>query len=320
MTHHNTGAVRYLWVLAITLSAVGISACGKKDTPTVVSQVAAKVGSEEISVHQINYLLAHGNNHGASPQELRTMGRSALEDLINQQLAVDQAIEAKLNRSPEVVAQIEAARREVLAGAYIKQVLAGLPKPGVEETKKYFADHPQLFSERRIFNMQEVVAPMTPEVSTQLHSFAAANKPVEEVAAWLKARDVKFSGGSVSRAAEQIPLEMLPALHALKDGQDTVFETPASVTLLRLVSSQSAPVGEAAALPRIAQYLFNQRSNEAVAEKMKQLRASTKIAYVGEYANPELPAQGAGQTVSTPVAAAADVGKNALEKGVAGLK
>lgn len=299
---------------------VGLSACTNKDTPKVASQVAAKVGSEEISVHQINLVLANRNASGASPEELKAMGRNALENLINQQLAVDQALEGKLNRLPEVVAQIEASKRDVLANAYLKQFVSGLSKPSAEETKEYYGEHPQLFSERRIFNLQEVVTAFTPEVSTQLHSMAASNKPIEEVAAWLKTNNVKFTGGSASRTAEQIPLEMLPTVHALKDGQDAVIVSPASVTLVRLVSSKSSPVNEAMALPRIAQYLSNQRTNEAIAAHMKQLRANTKIAYVGEYATPEPAAAAAEQTTLAPANTANPTARSALEKGVAGMK
>jgi phosphate transport system substrate-binding protein len=46
----------------------------------------------------------------------------------------------------------------------------------------------------------------------------AAAKPMEEIANWLKGKDIKFNGGSATRPAEQIPLDLLPKVHALKDG------------------------------------------------------------------------------------------------------
>ena len=133
------------------------------------------------------------------------MGREVLEKLIDQQLAVEQAKENKLDRSPEVVSQIEAARREILARAYLQQIAAALPTPADNEVKKYFAEHPQLFAERRIFNMQEIVTSSAPGVAEQLRSFAAAGKPAEEAIAWLKSQDITFGSGSATRAAEHIP-------------------------------------------------------------------------------------------------------------------
>jgi EpsD family peptidyl-prolyl cis-trans isomerase len=253
------------------------------------------------------------------------LSRTALEGLIDQQVAVDQAIESKLNRDPDVIAQIEAARRGVLANAYVKQYVNSLPKPDAQETKKFYAEHPALFGERRIYSVQEIVAPRSPEVLAQLSGMAATNKSMDDVAAWLKAQQISFSPANASRAAEQIPLDLLPRMHVLKDGQDLVFSAPATVTILRLVSSRSEPVSEAAALPRIAQYLGTQRTVDAVTSHIKALRSKASVVYLGEFANPP-PA--AAETPPVPVAAQVEPAptptsagvSSTLEKGVAGLK
>lgn len=319
---------RFTPTLLAALLAVSLPACGGKDDKKA-TQVAAKVGSEEISVHQINQVLSRSNTAGATPEAAKAMSRDVLEKLIDQQLAVDQATEEKLHRSPEVVTQIEAARRDILARAYMQKIAGALPKPAPEELKKYYAEHPQLFSERRIFNVQEIVVPTAPGVAEQLRALAAAGKPIEEAAAWLKAKEIKFQGGSASRAAEQIPLELLPQVHALKDGQSMVMETPRAITLLRLASSQMAPVPEAAALPRIEQFLTNQRAGEAVAARLKQLRAGTTVTYMGDFSAPgTAPAKTAPAAAESAAAASAapaapatsDSAKSVIEKGVAGLK
>ncbi len=301
--------------------ALGLSGCGSKDDKKAATQVAAKVGSEEISVHQINQVLSRANTAGASPQAAQAMSREILEKLIDQQLAVEQATEEKLHRSPEVVAQIEAARRDILARAYMQKIAASLPKPSTEDAKKYYVEHPPLFSARRIFNVQEIVVPTAPGLADQLRALVAAGKPITEVAAWLKSKDIKFDGGSATRAAEQIPLERLDQVHALKDGQSVVLDGPQTITVLRLASSLASPITEAAALPRIEQFLANQRATEAVAANLKQLRAAAKISYMGEFAKAQAGTAPAPSVAaaSAAVAPAAD-GKTAIEKGVAGLK
>ena len=332
MNHHTFTRTATAAAIAISLAGalLTLSACGKKDDgKEAATQVAAKVGSEEISVHQINQVLSRSNNAGGSAQDMQAMGRDVLEKLIDQQLAIDQATEAKLHRAPEVVAQIEAAKRDILARAYIQQFTSSLPKPTDDEAKKYYAEHPQLFAERRVFNVQEVIAKPGPEVVDLLRALSSSGKPAEEVAAALKAKDIPFKGGNSTRPAEQIPLELLPRLHALKDGQSLVLEMPQGVTYLRVASSQSAPIAEADALPRIQQFLGNQRASEAVAAKLKELRASTKITYMGEFAAPPTAAGASPTTPAAPAAAQAPApatpatpadAKTTIEKGVAGLK
>jgi EpsD family peptidyl-prolyl cis-trans isomerase len=315
--------------LLATSLLLGLSACGNKESKTTATQVAAKVGSEEISVHQINQVLSRSNTAGATPQAVQTMSREVLEKLIDQQLAVEQATEAKLHRSPDVVTQIEAARRDILARAYMQQLSASLPKPSPEEAKKYFADNPQLFSQRRIFNVQEIVLPSSPGMSEQLRTQIAAGKPMEEIANWLKSQNIQFSGGAATRAAEQISLEMLPQVHALKDGGSLILSSPPNITVLRLLSSQSAPVKQADALSRIEQFLTNQRVNAAITANLKELRAKTTISYLGEFAlaaaapasaaSAASPVASAENTANQPVEPAKPV-QTAIEKGVAGLK
>ena len=171
---------------------------------------------------------------------------------------------------------------------------------------------------------------------------------MEDLAAGLKARNVRFGGNSATRAAEQIPLELLKTVAALKDGQTTIISTPQGATILRLASSQSAPVAEAAALPRIQQFLANQRGAEMVSKAIKDLRAKTTITYMGDFAPgaaaaaqpaaaitaepaatpavapapvaeaPKAPPAPATPTVATPPIDAKT--KSVLEKGVAGMK
>ena len=336
---------RITLLLTPVVLALVLTGCGDKADKKVATQVAAKVGSEEISVHQINQVLARTNTANTTPQGAQALRREVLEKLIDQQLAVDQATESKLHRSPDIVAQVEAVRREVLARAYIQQVTAALPKPNAEETKKYYVEHPQLFSERRVFNIQELIVPASvgPQVADQMRGMLAAGKTMEELAAMLRSKDIKFGGGAAQRAAEQIPLELLGKVHALKDGQATIISTAQAFTVIRIASSQSAPVAEAAALPRIEQFLANQRGVEAVTKNLKDLRAKAGVTYMGDFAQ-AAGAVGAASAAAPPASAAAGTTaaaaaamaiplppavvaptadgktKTAIEKGVAAMK
>jgi hypothetical protein len=114
-------------------------------------------------------------------------------------------------------------------------------------------------------------------------------------------------------------------MHGLLDGQDAIFPSVSGITILRLVSSQKAPIAENTALPRIGQYLNKQRVGAAIAAHMRELRAKTTVVYEGEFAHP-LPTL---EATSSAIPVAANVAvqnapivfaRSTLEKGVAGLK
>nr|WP_315427305.1 EpsD family peptidyl-prolyl cis-trans isomerase [uncultured Albidiferax sp.] len=296
---------RLIFISIFFLLGVG---CSNNDGKKSTSQVAAKVGAEEISVHQINHLL---NQTGVQNNAMQTTKSEILERLIDQQLAVDQSIESKLNRQPQVVADIEAAKRDVLARAYFRQITSGLPKPTSQEIKKYYQEHPQLFAERRIFNIQEIIISKSFGMLDQLRSFTADGRSMEEVSTWLKGNKIPFESGGGARSAEQIPLEILTKIHLLKDGQSTILEGAQAITFLHITSSQQAPISEATAIPSIERFLSSQRTSETISAKLKELRANTQISYVGEFSKTESPPTTLPRTTDT---------QTVIEKGVAGLK
>ncbi len=302
-----------------------LAACGGKDAEKPASQIAAKVNSGEISVHQINYILSRAGANAATPETAPKIRREILDRLIDQELAVEQAVAKKLDRSPDILMAIENARREILARAYIEQVTAEMAKPTVDEAKQYYVENPQLFAERRIYNIQEIVVPVTAGVDTELREMLDMGKSMESIANWLKGKEIKFGAGSATRSAEQIPLELLPKIHPLKVGDGLIIQGPQSITVMRLAASQSVPIPEAAALPRIQQFLGNQRMAEAAKQELKALKEKAKITYMGGFADTDTEvasqrATAAAATSATDVSAlksSADIG---VEKGVAGLK
>ncbi|WP_255511891.1 EpsD family peptidyl-prolyl cis-trans isomerase [Mitsuaria sp. TWR114] len=135
------------------LAAILLTACGG-GSGAKASQTAAKVNKEEITVHQINFVLQRQPN--IKPEQVDAASRQILERLIDQELAVQKAQDLKLDRDPRVVQQIETAKREIIARAYADHLGETVTKPTDQEIKQYYNDKPALFAERRIYNLQEI--------------------------------------------------------------------------------------------------------------------------------------------------------------------
>lgn len=275
---------RFLAVALVASSTVlVVSGCDKKEKGA--TQVVASVDGEEISVHQINSVLSKAR--GISPDNLSKAKVEILGGLVEQQLAINLATSKKLDRTPEVVAAIEAARREILARAALEQIASAQPKPTDEEAQKYYAEHSALFSERRVYNLQEISLGKATSGMDQIRAQVASAKSMEEMVGWLKEKKVEFSVASGTRPAEQLPLEVLPKLHAFKDGQIGLVEGKENYLIVRVVASRVQPVTEAQALPTIKVFLANQRGAEAVKLAKDEMKAKAKIEYFGEFAGGE---------------------------------
>ncbi len=269
------------WVCAGVAAAVLLAGCGdKKDKPA--TQTAAKVNKEEITVHQINGVLAQ--QRGLKPEQAEEAGKRVLERLIDQELAVQKAAELKVDRDPRVVQAIEAARREIVARAYAEKLGEGAPKPSAEEVKKYYDDHPALFKERRLYQLQELAIQASADKLPEIGAKLKAAKNLNEFIAYLKAANIQFAGNQAVRAAEQIPLGLLPELAKLKDGQALMTPNPNGVNVVFLAASRPQPVDEVRATKAIEAFLLNERRRKLIADDLKALRASAKIEYLGKYA------------------------------------
>ncbi|MEW6514337.1 MAG: EpsD family peptidyl-prolyl cis-trans isomerase [Pseudomonadota bacterium] len=302
--------------LALTITLIALSGCGGEDKKAA-TQVAAKVDKGEISVHQVNAVLARTPN---LPQEqAKAAGRQILDKLIDQEVLVQQAVASKLDRDPKTMQAIENARRDILARSFIEKVSTTVHKPSAEDIKEYYGKHPELFAERRIYNFNEIAIKVTPELLPQLEEQMKKAKSLADVTNWLKAQNVPMAANSTTKAAEQLPLELLPRFHQMKEGQIGVIPTKEAVLIVQLAASKTVPVDEKGATPFIEQFLLNKLRAETVDKEVKALRGKAKVEYMGEFAQaPATPAE-----APKPVEAAQPqkpAPDSAIDKGLSGLK
>lgn len=306
------------WLAVATLAAAAalLAGCGDKKEG-VASQTAARVNKDEITVHQINFALQQQRN--LRPEQADAASRQILMRLVDQQLALQKADDLKLDREPRVVQQLEAARREILARAYIEKVGDAAPKPTAEEIAKYYDDKPALFKERRIYSIQELVIESKPEQLGELRERLAGSKGIGEFVEFLKSGGYRFQANQAVRAAEQLPLSSLESFARMKDGQAALVPNPNGAQVIVLAGSRSQPVALEQARPAIEQFLLNERRRKLAEDDMKALRAAAKIEYLGKFAELANAAPAASAAPAVDAAASGGLGAAEISKGL-GLK
>jgi EpsD family peptidyl-prolyl cis-trans isomerase len=265
----------------IAISGVLLAGCSKSDDKPA-SQVVAKVNKQEITIHQVNFLLEQ--QRGLRPEQADAARKQALERLIDQELAIQKLGEIKLDRDPRVMQQLEAARREVLSRAYYERVGEGASKPSEAQVFKYFNDNPALFSERRVYRLQEWLVEATPEQLGAVREKAQSGKALNELTDYLRTNSIKFDFNQAVRPAEQLPLDSLASFAKMKDGETMLIDKPNGLLVIAVANSRLEPVELARAKPAIEQFLLNEQKRRIIADDIKALRAASTIRYLGSFA------------------------------------
>jgi EpsD family peptidyl-prolyl cis-trans isomerase len=268
---------------ALSASALALlaalAACGAKKHEA--TQAAARVDGAEITVHQINYRLQR--ERGLKPEQMDGASRKVLEQLIDEQLIVAKAEKEKVDKDPGAEQAIAAARREILARAYIEQSAQGVQAPAEDAVHRYYDDNDALFSKRRVYTMQEFLAQMPREKMPAVQAMVEAGRPVSDIEAWFKARNVPFRGQQGVHAAEQIPLGSLKALAAIPDGRGLFEASPTQVHVTYILASTIKPVSFDQAKAAISQFLLTDARRKATESNIAALRGAAKFEYRAPY-------------------------------------
>lgn len=284
----------------VLLSACSDGKAIQAVTGKPASEVAARVNGEAIPVSQVNAVLAlspdmQGNDTDQARQRV-------LDKLIDQQIVYAQAVDKKLDRDPRVMQLIDAAKREIVARAYLDSLMNSPAQVTQSDMHQYYVENPDLFAQRKVFDLEQIVTEARPELNAPLRHMVNEGRSMDEIGKFLADQGADFKSDSGVRTAEQIPLDVLPRLADVKDGRVALIESGQRFYLVHVLASKLAPISEAEARPRIEMFLANQQGQRIVAQEIKRLRDSARIEYMGDFASLAGPAQkiGAAERQSGP--------------------
>lgn len=269
-------------LLSACLCALLLGACAREGENKPASQVVAKVNGTEISIHQVNAVL--GRMGPFPPQEAADLSKRVLEQVIDQELIVEKAKEKKLDRNPQVLQAIEAARRDVLARAYLEEIASSATRPTAQEIKEFFDANPALFKDRRIFTVREIFVPRRQELHEALQREVDKGKSISDIAAHLRSGKVAFSTSAAAKSAEQVALELLPDYQRLRDGQTVALVHDGGALVVHMVSAELQPLDEKTASPLIEAFLLSRQRAELMKNAVRHERSIAKVDYLGDFA------------------------------------
>ena len=256
------------------LMTLGLSACGGKEKKP--GQALVRVNGDEITVMQINDELMRA---GVKAEQQEAATKQLLEKLIDRQLILAEAIRNKIDRSPGVIQAIERAKAQIISQAYLESIVNKIAKPSKAEIDKYYREHPEYFTERNQFDIEQLVL-TTKDFSDELRSAVDSAKSIDEVVDWLDRHGIGYARGQLSRTTTELPEPMVAKLKNMRKGDLFIVNEGEKSMVNSITDIKKSPVNADVAAKQIEIYLGNMKAKEAAEEEIKHLRSSAKIEYL----------------------------------------
>lgn len=266
-------SMKILAVLTFALAAWSVSAVDA-DAPVV------RVDGVTIAERELEYAVQRtaetpGADRGA-----------VVERLITQHLTVAEARRQKLDQEPEVVAALQAAHNAILVRAYLASQLRQVPKPSAAETKAYYAAHPELFSARAVYQLQEINIQASGAELIKVRAYADKIRTLAELTRWLVDENIPFNSNASITPAEDLAADLLGPVAKLAAGQVIHVTTDRGIAVVQLTGKREEPLSRAESQPQIEDYLRSQALGDRIQAQVAAWREESEIKYYSPYSPP----------------------------------
>ncbi len=264
-----SGRIRAM-ALATALSLLLVACGDKKDggsasAPT--GQVVAKFDGTDITLLEVNAELAGAQippNMSRRDAEI-----AALQQIINRRALMAVARERKLDQSPQFKLQERRASEQLLVRALASDIAAKVPAPTREDVDKFIAENPDLFEQRKIWEVEQIRFARPPEVEKLPLATVKTLDGVEQV---LREAGIEYQRGPARLDALGANPEFVKAIAKLlaeKPGELFMFPQPVQGGQIMLVNKVERT---------IVQPFTGERARSAATELLRNLRVQEALA------------------------------------------
>lgn len=270
--------------LATVLLAVVLAGC----KPAGSSQDLATGKDFALSKGEFSEALSHVNNVPRGLED--TARRNVLTHLIQERLLANAATAEGLERDPVVLAQLEAARRMVLAKAYATRLTANVAPPSDADIAAFYAAHPEAFADRKDVAFDQVAFAGAPAAAGQLAQALDRGTPADALQAQADRAGVAIVHQAVATTSDRLPVAVARQLQTVAAGTNLIFPVAEGVVRATVRTIAPAPLSLDQARPIIRETLLAQRRDTLLQKEVARLRQAADV----KITDPALAAPGPG--------------------------
>lgn len=278
--------MKKLYMGVLLLGTALVAGCGKgNDAQLEKGQVVATVGGKDVTIHELNAEL-QGVQIPAGTDR-KQVEQAALQQVVQRKILADVARERGLDKTPMFLIQQKRAEETLLAQLLQRQLASSVKQPTAQEVQTFIAQNPDLFAERKIFNIDQIQfeAPKDPRALLAYQPF----KTMAEVEAQLKKDGLRYRRAPAVLDVATANPELVQRVLKLPAGEIFIIPNGGAVIANQIIGQRVEPLtGDQAnqlATGLIQQRKFADLTKRDLEPKVKKARDEVK--YQGGYAPPK---------------------------------
>ena len=267
---------RIILTLAVALLA---SSCQKK----AEGQTVAVVNDEEITAAELNDALTNDNSlAGLSTKDARA---AELQKLVDRKLVVQQARADGVDKSPDFINQQRRLTEDLLINLSLGKRLNTSQVPSADEIARFEAAHPEIFSAREIWTLNQILYPLPKDAAVTAK--LAAAKSLDEIAQILTTSGIQFTRGTKKLDTAVFPHAIYEQIAKLGQGEPFIAPGPDKAVASVITAREPAPLPADQARTVALNAMRKNQAQQLLEQRVKELRAKAKIEYQSGYAPPK---------------------------------
>jgi EpsD family peptidyl-prolyl cis-trans isomerase len=263
-------------ILLVPVALLTVAACHRAPAaPT--GQVVATVGGQEITMREVQSEL--GGVSFADAKARQEGEKAALNAVVVRKLLAKAAADQGLDKSPEFAMVKQRTLDGLLVQALEAKIASQVPVPAREEAEAYVAAHPNSFSERKVFTVDEIRIATSPDAKV-MADLQHLNT-LDEIAVVLTHDNIAFRREVSSMDALKVDARLIDKIAALPPKAVFVAPQGNQVLIGTVLGSRTEPVLGEAAISQALAMLKQNHVQDAVARQMNELmsKAAKSVQY-----------------------------------------
>lgn len=266
---------RTIFALVVVLAA---SACQKK----AEGQTVAVVNGEEITTGELNDAMSNDQSlAGSSTKDARV---AELQKLVDRKLLVQQARSDGIDKSPDFINRQRRANDDLLISMLISKRVNTSQLPSADEISRFEASRPEMFANREIWTLQQIVYPLPQNAAVTAKVNGA--KTLDDVAQALTSAGVQFKRDSKKIDTAVFPHTIYTQISRLPAGEPFIVPGPDKAIANVITAREPAPLSADQARTLALNSMKREQVSNVIKDRVKNLRTTAKIQYQQGFAPP----------------------------------